>query len=1620
MVDDFLRRGSSQENSKRASITSDDLDRAFDNLKCISLTVKSFFKQEQDKISEEDLFKYLNDLRRPSSVLKKLKNIGGKMVLNLQTCPYDLDLKCALTPELLKVHPFCDLKSAPIRELAEFPAQPLYQPHSFYRNLLYVHPKSINFSSKQGSARNVALKTELVHFDGQRAVAQRLIYGKSSCPAFVTSQFSPVLYHNKSPDFYDEIKIELPGDLSSGHYLLFSFFHISCQQRKGGEDNGQLETPLGYSWLPLYRSGVLSLGNYSLMVSADEPSTSMCSIVPELGEVADKCPSDRPRWVDSHRELFRVTVSSLSTVHTIDTHLNLFFKACVCAQLGQPCSTEALQDAINGLMLADMEQLVQLLHIVIDRLMQLVLHPAQVPSDRPSQIPFAGLARLIGRIVQTFPERSDIHGRNSLLTGYIKYAGTLGQQGGLLKLVHEELVLQIILAEPTVRASVAENAWFFLETLIRAMHDYLAVEPHLSLPRQRRFSQQFVADVGTLVTLLTRSVLVADRTAIRLNRALAFFLCDLFSVMDRLAVLQLVQQYFRAVNACLEAAPTGTNHGKLSACKIDFLRIITSHEHYVPLNIPLMEPEIASELSDQYRRSHYLSGLVLSELKIALRCGGPDLQSKAVCLLWNLLASHEADSRYPASLPAIRGRVAQLYLPLLKIAEGVIHLIGIGIGGFATHGGGVSANGGLAGISDLATPATPADDIGRFGFPEPSTEKQQLLQAPKPKQRPLSDDTSRHLLLCCLWLVKNLDRRVAATFLRSLSVHRVQRLLHLLMVACASFEYRGRQPNSRQSNGSSLLMQQRSAQVKLKLEEKFLGSAGDSADAALSQQQQQPPPPPPPGSGSNRRKSIGSILTMPHSQSENALAAAAANNNASLAMAGQQSAAASANSSSSNRLRLAAARKEAAATIAAANSSVPPPPPLISPPPPPPPTLPVNAQLNSARLHYDPVLEGNLSLEVTLTALDTAELIMTTFQGTETLACHLGLILRLYLRCLSLSQCSTALHSVFASLRSFLMKYPETVFEEEADQCTSLCLQLLRYCGSRLTEVRTQATATLYLLMRINYTRKFHFSKVKMQLTMALSSFVSDREMFNEDYLRRSLKALLSYTDRDEAVCENFSGQVQDLVLNLHTILSDTIKMKEFAEDPEMLVDLMYRVAKGYANSPDLRLTWLQNMARQHLTHKHYAEAGMCLLHSVSLVVEYLHMMDPVQYMPVGCAAFSAISKNVLEESAVSDDVISPEEDGVCCSNWFLRPELLALVDHSAQFFELSGLYEFIEPLYTALLPLHRHNKDYRRLAAVYAKMRDSCDNIAFNESKRMFGTYFRVGFYGHRFGDLDGEEFVYKEPPLTKLPEISHRLERFYGDRFGPDNLVIVKDSNAVERERLDQNKAYIQITYVEPYLEPYELRERQSQFERNNGIATFVYSTPYTQSGRAHGDLQDQCKRKTVLTTSHSFPYIKTRLQVIHTKSFNLTPIEVAIEDLEKKNAELTRALELNPPDLKILQMVLQGSIGATVNQGPVEMASVFLASVAEGTQPAAPAHHKLRLAFKEFLLKSHDALAKNRDLIMSDQVDYQTEMEKNYQLIKDQLLPLTSWGNPSFDREQRNVVAARRKSNSSMSSC
>lgn len=66
-----------------------------------------------------------------------------------------------------------------------------------------------------------------------------------------------------------------------------------------------------------------------------------------------------------------------------------------------------------------------------------------------------------------------------------------------------------------------------------------------------------------------------------------------------------------------------------------------------------------------------------------------------------------------------------------------------------------------------------------------------------------------------------------------------------------------------------------------------------------------------------------------------------------------------------------------------------------------------------------------------------------------------------------------------------------------------------------------------------------------------------------------------------------------------------------------------------------------------------------------------------------------------------------------------------------------------------------------------------------------------------------------------------------------------------------LEAKFAYIQVTHVTPYLEEKELEERRNDFERNHNIRRFVFETPFTECGKRHGGVDEQCKRRTVLTS-------------------------------------------------------------------------------------------------------------------------------------------------------------------------
>lgn len=65
-----------------------------------------------------------------------------------------------------------------------------------------------------------------------------------------------------------------------------------------------------------------------------------------------------------------------------------------------------------------------------------------------------------------------------------------------------------------------------------------------------------------------------------------------------------------------------------------------------------------------------------------------------------------------------------------------------------------------------------------------------------------------------------------------------------------------------------------------------------------------------------------------------------------------------------------------------------------------------------------------------------------------------------------------------------------------------------------------------------------------------------------------------------------------------------------------------------------------------------------------------------------------------------------------------------------------------------------------------------------------------------------------------------------------------------------LDSKYAYIQVTHVVPYFEEKELQERKTDFERTHNIRRFMFEMPFTQAGKRQGGVEEQCKRRTILT--------------------------------------------------------------------------------------------------------------------------------------------------------------------------
>ncbi|XP_030198490.1 dedicator of cytokinesis protein 9 isoform X4 [Gadus morhua] len=1508
-----------------------------------SARFSALYRQDSNKLSNDDMFKLLADFRKPEKMAKLPVILGNLDVTIDSVAP---DLTNLVTSSYIPVKLFDNGEKANILfEVEEFVPSiaKCSQPFTTYNNHLYVYPRQLKYDGQKAfaKARNIAVCIEVKDSDEEDALPLKCIYGRPGGQLFTKNALAAVLHHQHNPEFYDEFKIELPTQLHERHHLLFTFYHVSCDSnsKASTKKRDMVETQVGYAWIPLLKDGRMIMNESQASVASSLPTGYLSG-----QDGATKHSGPDVKWVDGGKPLFKVSTHLVSTVYTQDQHLHNFFQHCQSAAAQPPTSGGELVKYLKSLHAMESHVMINFLPTVLNQLFRVL-------TAASNEEVAVNVTRVMIHIVAQCHEE----GLEHYLRSYVKFVfKTESFTASTSRLVHEELAkaMTAILKPSTdflTSNKLLKYSWYFFEALVKSMAQYLIESGKVKLSRNQRFSASFHHTVETLVNMMMPHVtqkykdnLDAARNA---NHSLAVFVKRCFTLMDRGFVFKQINNYIH----CFMPGDPKT----LFEFKFEFLRVICNHEHYVPLNLPMpfgkgriqrfQDLQLDYSLTEDFCRNHFLVGLLLREVGGALQ-EFREIRGISIHVLKSLMIKHTFDDRYTNK--SQQARLATLYLPLFGLLQENVNRLNVKeVTPFSVnHSNNNGRDDNLSGnalmtpprsstfldnslhkdvfgvISGTASPhttSTPninlvrnADSRGSLISTDSGsslTEKHHDKASSLDKNQPASTLGScllrsdkleqaeiKNLLMCFLHVLKSMSEDALFTYWSKASAVELMDFFTLVEVCLHQFRYMGKRYIARnQDGGAGPVAHERKAQT--------LPVSRSRAGMMHARLQQ--------------LSSLDNSHTFNHTYSHS------------------------------------------------------------------------EADVTSQSL-----LEANIATEVCLTVLDTLSIFIMGFK-TQLCSDHghnplMKKVFEVHLCFLQINQSETALKQVFTSLRTFIYKFPCTFFEGRADMCASFCYEILKCCNSKLSSIRSDAAHLLYFLMKSNfdYTGRKSFVRTHLQVVIAVSQLIADVIGIGGTRFQQSLSIINNCANSDRTIKNTaFPSDVKDLTKRIRTVLMATAQMKEHERDPEMLVDLQYSLAKSYASTPELRKTWLDSMARIHVKNGDLSEAAMCYVHVAALVAEYLRRKGMFKQ---GCTAFRVVTPNIDEEASMMEDVGMQDVH-------FNEDVLMELLEECADGLWKAERYELISDIYKLIIPIYEKRRDFEKLAHLYDTLHRAYSKVTevMHTGKRLLGTYFRVAFFGQAaqyqftdsysegfFEDEDGKEYIYKEPKFTPLSEISMRLLKLYAEKFGQENVKMIQDSGRINPKDLDSKFAYIQVTHVSPFLEEKELADRRTDFERSHNIRRFVFEMPFTVSGKKQGGVEEQCKRRTILTTTHCFPYVKKRIAVMYQHHTDLNPIEVAIDEMSKKVGEIRQLCSSSDVDMIRLQLKLQGSISVQVNAGPLAYARAFLDD-ASTKKYADNKVKQLKEVFRQFVEACGHGLSINERLIKEDQQEYHDEMKANY---------------------------------------
>ncbi|KAG1959352.1 dedicator of cytokinesis protein [Pimephales promelas] len=373
-----------------------------------------------------------------------------------------------------------------------------------------------------------------------------------------------------------KIKIELPVHLHEKHHVLFTFYHISCE--------------VGNKPTTKKREGVETLVGFSWTpllkdgrIQSSDLHLPVSANLP-AGYMFDKSQDSKKtcpdiKWVENAKPLFKVRVNVASTIYTQDLHLHNFFQHCQLMRSASQGNPAELVKYLKCLHAVETQVIIKFLPTVLVQLFGVL-----TMANKEGQDIAVNSTRVIIHIVSQCHEECLEHH----LRSFVKYVFRINTSSENSVTTHEVLATAVTTilkqtADSNTCNKLLKYSWFFFETMAKSMAQHLQDGNRMKMPRAQRFPESFHQALQSLLLSIMPHITIRymeiPEEARCVNFSLANFIKRCLTFMNRGFAFSLINDYMCGFSL--------KDPKVLTEMKFDFLMTVCNHEHYIPLNLPM-------------------------------------------------------------------------------------------------------------------------------------------------------------------------------------------------------------------------------------------------------------------------------------------------------------------------------------------------------------------------------------------------------------------------------------------------------------------------------------------------------------------------------------------------------------------------------------------------------------------------------------------------------------------------------------------------------------------------------------------------------------------------------------------------------------------------------------------------------------------------------------------------------------------------------------------------------------------------------------------------------------------------------------------------------------------------